>query len=385
LHKLDQRVASGESARRYYGTKEFIIRGVPNVFKPKSPLPDSKFFDPANTWYIYDNTPLKESLEKFAKFPIATSFDNNEPRLLLVAADVQKGSPVLFDSYEKENGRRRSEYGRYGTVKSDQDLAKGSSDEKSYEHIISYDDGITSDFVLASCSVPINYDYTRLEVEDQQLITDGEKAQILDPFSDRNPNRKDVGIKSKNLHYFWDGGLLANTPLRQAVIAHRNFWNKVRKMEQVPGLRVGIVNLHPIEQDSIPNDYDGVVDRKNDIIYHDRTEFDEFVAGMFSGYQELAEALISLAARNGASNDSIQEILNKKSKAVTYLTHEPFTYRDLITAVVNVDYVIRLERRNDTSTIANKTFDFSKSTINKLIDDGYRECREQLIRAFKNA
>ena len=91
-----------------------------------------------------------------------------------------------------------------------------------------------------------------------------------------------------------------------------------------------------------------------------------------------------MAAKNGVNNDSIQEILNK-SKAVTYLTHEPFTYKDLITAVVDVDYVIRLERKNDTSTIANKTFDFSKSTINQLIDDGYRECREQLIQAFKDA
>lgn len=67
------------------------MRGVPNVFRRKPPLPDSRFFDPANTWYIYDNTPLKQSLEKFAKFPIATSFDNNEPRLLLVAVDVQGG------------------------------------------------------------------------------------------------------------------------------------------------------------------------------------------------------------------------------------------------------------------------------------------------------
>ena len=51
-HKLDRRIASGESARRHYSTKEFIFRGVPNVFKPKRPLPDSRFFDPANTWYM---------------------------------------------------------------------------------------------------------------------------------------------------------------------------------------------------------------------------------------------------------------------------------------------------------------------------------------------
>ena len=34
-HKLDKRTASGESARRYFSTKEFILKGVPNVFVPK--------------------------------------------------------------------------------------------------------------------------------------------------------------------------------------------------------------------------------------------------------------------------------------------------------------------------------------------------------------
>lgn len=54
-HRLDGHVASGESARRYFSTKEFIFRGVPNVFIPKMPSSDNRFFDPANTWYRYDS------------------------------------------------------------------------------------------------------------------------------------------------------------------------------------------------------------------------------------------------------------------------------------------------------------------------------------------
>jgi NTE family protein len=73
-----------------------MMEGVPNVFVPKTPLIDNRFFDPSNTWYIYDDKPLKESLEKFAKFPISTSFENGEPRLLLVAADVQDATPVVM-------------------------------------------------------------------------------------------------------------------------------------------------------------------------------------------------------------------------------------------------------------------------------------------------
>jgi hypothetical protein len=80
------------------------VKGVPNVLVPKTPQIDNRFFDLSNTWYIYDNKPLKESLEKFARFPISTSFEKGEPRLLLVAADVQEGAAVIFDSYEKEDG-----------------------------------------------------------------------------------------------------------------------------------------------------------------------------------------------------------------------------------------------------------------------------------------
>jgi NTE family protein len=107
-HYFNKDLASSESARRYYGTKQFMLRGVPIVFSLSKTLEDRRFLDPVNTWYLY-------SLEKFAKFPIATSYQNNEPRLLLVSVDVQEGSTVVFDSYEKEDGTRKTEYGRYGS------------------------------------------------------------------------------------------------------------------------------------------------------------------------------------------------------------------------------------------------------------------------------
>ncbi len=222
--RLDKRIASGESARRYFSSKEFILKGVPNVFIPKMPLSDNRFFDPSNTWYNYDNRPL-ESLEKFAKFPISTSFENGEPRLLLVAVDVQEATPVVFDSYEKEDGTRKSEYWRYGRMKSD-DSAKNPENNEAFEHVIRYEDGIKSDFVLASCSVPVNYDYTRLNVETRTLAVEGRDDNAAMEDNNRRSSLKD----SSGLRFFWDGGLLANTPLRQTVLAHRHYWHRVRKL-----------------------------------------------------------------------------------------------------------------------------------------------------------
>ena len=289
-HRLDRRIASGESARRYISTKEFILKGVPNVFVPKTPLLDRRFFDPLNTWYIYDNKPLKESLEKFAKFPISTSFEKGEPRLLLVAVDVQEATPVVFDSYEKEDGTRKSEYGRYGRIKSDGSVKN--SENEAFEHIIRYEDGIKSDFVLASCSIPVNYDYTRLNVETRTLAVEGQG----DDTAMEDSNRPTSSSKSNtSLRSFWDGSLLANTPIRQSYIAHIDYWRRVRKLDDVPKLRFSIINLHPAKQEYLPTDYDGVVDRKNDIIYHDRTEFDENIAVLMSDLVTLANSLIKLA------------------------------------------------------------------------------------------
>ena len=102
LHSLNKTIATGEAARRYYSSKEFATTGAPHVFSPLTPMHDWRFFDFfGNIWYRFSNEPLKKSLERFAKFPIATSHEENQPRLLLVAVDVADGVPVAFDSYRK--------------------------------------------------------------------------------------------------------------------------------------------------------------------------------------------------------------------------------------------------------------------------------------------
>src|SRR6478672_6751700 len=59
LNIANSDIATGEAARRYYSSKEFIINGASNVFLPRVPPNiDSKFFDNfilPNTWYTYDN------------------------------------------------------------------------------------------------------------------------------------------------------------------------------------------------------------------------------------------------------------------------------------------------------------------------------------------
>jgi NTE family protein len=99
------------------------------------------------------------------KFPLKTTKDEQQPRLLLVTVDVQEGATVIFDSYDgklkkndkgegiskDENGKSvyefKAEYGEYD------------KEAKKYKQVIEYSKGLTIDHVLASASVSIAYDY----------------------------------------------------------------------------------------------------------------------------------------------------------------------------------------------------------------------------------
>ena len=74
----------------------------------------------------------------------------------------------------------------------------------------------------------------------------------------------------------------------------------------------------------------------------------------------------------------MQKILNEKTKAFFLATGKQGRYDDLVKGIIDVDFVARLERRNDNHTISNKTFDFSKTTIRQLIQNGYIETKEQM-------
>ena len=167
------------------------------------------------------------------------------------------------------------------------------------------------------------------------------------------------------MRFFWDGGLLANTPLRQTVIAHKYYWERVRKAEDnIPRLKFGIINLHPLKQEYLPTDYDGVTDRKNDIIYHDRTEFDENVALIISDFATLAHALVKLAEESGASKEALQKILNEKSKGVSFITRKQGRYEDLLKGKVDVDFV---HVWNERTTLI--TFQIRHLTLLKIQSD----------------
>jgi NTE family protein len=218
LNETNASIATGEAARRYYSAKEFIINGVPNVFSPRlPPKVDFKFFDNfivPNLWYRYDNSRLKETINRSIKFPIATSFDKKEPRLLAISVDVEEGETVTFDSYvkEKETNTRKSEYGDYKP-------ADNSGKKKGiYERTINYDKGLMAEHIMASASVQEHYDYTLVPKEYDYTETEEEKSTDIQSYDPKKYSR------------FWDGGVLSNTPLRELIQSHQDYWTLVENI-----------------------------------------------------------------------------------------------------------------------------------------------------------
>jgi NTE family protein len=340
-------LASEEAARRYYSVKEFLKSGVEKVFKPiYPPIADNRFCDSQNQWLVYDNQPLRNSIEKFAKFPMATSYEKGEPRLLVISVDAAEGTTVTFDSYEKEQGRRETEYG-------DSVLGK--------PVVIKYNEGIGINHLMASSTLPEVYTYEEIE------------------------GRK-----------FWDGGVLSNTPIRELLEAHKRFWEKrigsqnlensfehkksqEQHMQRIPDLELYIVNVFdPKENDNnirggniVPQDFDGVKDRHMDIKFSDG--YDAKTDGLITDYLNLIERLISLGDYDDAIKEKISKILLDEYAPRRFNTEEYKRYIDILKDTFKIVKVVQIQRKDDSDSISGKITDFTSETISKLIRQGYED------------
>ena len=70
--------------------------------------------------------------------------------------------------------------------------------------------------------------------------------------------------------------------------------------------------------------------------------------------------------------------MKEKTKTVFLATGKQGRYEDLVKGTIDVGYVAHLERKNDSHTISNKTFDFSKTAIRQQIQEGYEETKKQM-------
>jgi NTE family protein len=365
-------IADAEGARRFWSIFEFAFtpRGVTNMYN-SIPQMGSKFLNPFTDflpWWKYDYTPLRNYLSKFVDFPIKTNLEKGQPRLILTSVDIEDfTSPVVFDSYEKLHdapGKRKKAMGREEGKRNNSNDGSGSKWYSEYghpesRHIVFYD-GIGPDQVLASA---------------------------LGKYAIDHPHIEDTNTGT--LRQLWDGGYLSNTPLRELLTAHRNYWIEYLRNDQrsgdesitqTPELEVYIVNLHPLTPKGIPQDKDLVDDRESDIFFHDRTAYDEQVAYAFTDFVNMTRDLIELARSNDLSN-KVDEILNRKAKTIARVgEYRLTTNKDLFLGKPRISKVWRIDRLESSDAMFGKVTDFTPSTIRKLIQAGQLDARISIDR-----
>jgi NTE family protein len=128
---------------------------------------------------------------------------------------------------------------------------------------------------------------------------------------------------------------------------------------------------------NIPRDKDLIDDREHDILFHDRTNFDEHIAYLVSDYVDLAVELIELGNSNGLA-DYVEEILNKAAKGFSRSRAESKKYKDIIEGRLDITKVWRIDRVEDTEDTFGKNTDFSPTSILKLIEDGQNDAKISL-------
>jgi NTE family protein len=334
---------TAEAARRYYSAKQIVVTGAPHAASgwwPWSIL--GKFFDwtqpdllenflprPDNKHFVLFS--LKKTLEHYVDFPIKRN--EGQPRFLLVTVDVHTGDAVTFDSYSDD-------------VKYHDD-----------KNTIHNENGIEAEHVLSTGTFPQFFDYPKFKV-----------------------NNREMGEKDEE-HIFWDGGFRSNTPLREVIQAHRDYWYKTRNQKEVPDLEVYIADLWPSElkEEPISFDLDFVKDRQWDILLGDKTDYDEQVANVVTDYVDLVERLRSIAETRAGEEASkeINYILERYASSKN-TQGETRQYRELLDGRFRLTKVVRIDHKDDGNDVSKKIFDYSPKTIERLMKDGYQDTLVQM-------
>jgi NTE family protein len=351
--KQDNFSASLEAARRYYSVKYYQDyqdnHNTPNVCSP-APEADKRFGerDTHNNplqWPWYTSDPFQHTIERYSrdekteKLTIATSWDKRQPRLLVISVDVAEGKTVTFDSY----------------------YTKDHSNNPLYD-----DDGISIDHIMASGTIPGFYKF------------------------------KEIGKSKRN---FCDGGWLSNTPFREFLQAHRDYWVKVagNDTDKIPDLDVYIVNVNPSKVDNVPSDYNEVQNRTTGVQFLDRdSHYDEMVAHLATGYNELEDTLndsigiirklkalknhIGNTSEGAAFQNDLEHLLMMTEGTSNDLKHTRKKYKDLIKGKFKLHSIVRIERSNDVNSstghevdYSSKPTDFTYDTIKMLIEQGEKD------------
>ena len=240
------------NVRSSFSAMYSAVFGNPNAFFPKWFLPSADYFFPFLWPYLYDNTPLKNTLNKYVDFEKLKKPDS--PRLIVTSTNIKNARPSIFDSM--------------------------------------YDD-ITADHVLASAGYPFyGISWTRIDGKylwDGTLLNNTPLREVIDasPIHDKNVYLVDLFPHEQH-----------DLPRNMVEV-----WHRARDVMHVDK------TLHTLRMSKLINRQLGLIRNLHDIL--DRTLLDDDSKTMFSNiqkeYHEIAQergAIINQIVRIQRKEDS---------------------------------------------------------------------------------
>ncbi len=305
IASLSSTLLSADKMMAILSSMYSVTYGNPKAYTPRWFKPDSlDYFSPYKWNYLYDTTHLKSTLNQYLDFKylnkIGDSSTNNRSsnhnnndfrsRLIITAADIQKGEPVIFDSYNTD---------------------------------------IDADSIVACAGYPF------------------------------------YGIQWSTIagRYLWDGSLLTNTPMLEAINASPEY-NK----------RFYIVDVFPREQKELPLNMVEVWHRARDIIFMDKTNTNIEMLKIRERYISLLKKIYDIINAEDAKMD-------EKSKAK--FKEMELEYDELVQGYgAVIEEVTRIGRKEKMHYLF-EDGDFSAYRIKKLIREGEEDAEMVFTRKKK--
>ena len=276
-----------------------VTYGNPKAFMPRWFKPDSSdYFLPYKWNYLYDATLLKNTLNQFIDFRYLNKVAGHDKinqgnkntkilrsRLIISAADIQKGEAVIFDSYKMD---------------------------------------IDADSIVACTGYPF------------------------------------YGIQwsTKDGRYLWDGSLLTNTPMLEAIKASPEYNKKFY-----------MVDVFPHEQNELPTNMIEVWHRARDIIFMDKTNTNIEMLKIREKHLSLLKKIHDIV---NADDTKMDEKSKAKFKEIES------EYNELVHGYgAVIEEVTRIGRKEKMHYLF-EDGDFSAYRIKKLIKEGEEDAMKAL-------
>jgi hypothetical protein len=130
------------------------------------------------------------------------------------------------------------------------------------------------------------------------------------------------------------------------------------------------------KSNKIPETYNETKSRYYEIMYSDKTEYEERIMSVFDDFVTLSKNLIDLAKQKGATKSDLEKILLPTVDTQFYVGKNR-SYIDHVRGKFPMK-IIRVQRSEDPDDIADQAFDFSLKTIKTLFQEGYEDTKREI-------